>query len=121
MTLHHGVNGKKLGWLEKCVTKRQQALAKIPKEWIVGDSVTSKLKHPYEEHPNNLVAARVAESCGFLTTRELTITEDYNVQELLDNLASGKITAYESTVAFCKRAALAQQLVRSSTSVGLRN
>lgn len=51
---------------------------------------------------------------GILSQRELEITEQYSVAELLTALSSGQITAVEATLAFSKRAAIAQQLVRLS-------
>lgn len=48
---------------------------------------------------------------GILTAKELQITEQYTVSQLLEALKSGQLTALEVTVAYCKRAAIAQQLV----------
>jgi amidase len=50
-------------------------------------------------------------SCGLLTAHELEITEVDDAVALLEKLHSKTWSALEVTVAFCKRAAVAQQLV----------
>lgn len=50
-------------------------------------------------------------SCGILTARELEITEAEDAIAILDQIHSKTWSAVEVTVAFCKRAAIAQQLV----------
>lgn len=50
-------------------------------------------------------------SCGLLTGRELEITEVEDCVALLEQLHSQKWSALEVTIAFCKRAAIAQQLI----------
>lgn len=47
---------------------------------------------------------------GIMTLEELVITESSAV-ELVDKMATGDLTSVAVTTAFCKRAALAQQLV----------
>lgn len=49
--------------------------------------------------------------CGILTEAEIQITEGYDAVGLLGELALGKYRAEEVATAFCKRAAIAQQLV----------
>ncbi|KAH7379676.1 amidase signature domain-containing protein [Cadophora sp. MPI-SDFR-AT-0126] len=44
-------------------------------------------------------------------------TENYTAVKLLEHLASGKFTSVAVTTAFCKRAAIAQQLVSCLTEV----
>jgi Asp-tRNA(Asn)/Glu-tRNA(Gln) amidotransferase A subunit family amidase len=48
--------------------------------------------------------------CGILSAREIDITEGYDATALLQKLASKELSAVEVTTAFCKRAAIAQQL-----------
>ncbi|KAH7370518.1 putative general amidase [Rhexocercosporidium sp. MPI-PUGE-AT-0058] len=52
-----------------------------------------------------------------LTTEEIDITEKYTAVTLLEHLASGKFTSVAVTTAFCKRAAIAQQVVSCLTEV----
>jgi amidase len=50
-------------------------------------------------------------TCGLLTEAEIDLTENYDAVAMLELLAKGEITSYAMTQAFCKRAAIAQQLV----------
>lgn len=51
--------------------------------------------------------------CGILTQLELEITENFDATALLERIASGQLSSLVVTMAFCKRAAIAQQLVAS--------
>lgn len=53
----------------------------------------------------------VFRSCGLLTDRELEITDVEDCVALLEKVHSRAWSALEVTVAFCKRAAIAQQLI----------
>lgn len=48
---------------------------------------------------------------GIMTADELAITES-SATDLVARMAAGKLTSVTVTTAFCKRAALAHQLVR---------
>lgn len=98
-------------WALKCAAKRREALDKIPREWLLPESVTAQLQYPLEEHPNRLIATKYIAESKVLTDRELTITEEFTAGELLKALAQGRFSSFEVALAFCKRAALAQQLV----------
>jgi hypothetical protein len=56
--------------------------------------------------------------CGILTARELETTGTHDAVSLLDMLRKGPVeggyTGEEVVTAFCKRAAVAQQVVRAS-------
>ncbi|OJI85009.1 hypothetical protein ASPTUDRAFT_119324 [Aspergillus tubingensis CBS 134.48] len=98
--------------------KQQHLESLIPPEWrldashipagmlSVADSVTNP---SYSESINVVDIPRI---CGLLTPHELHITEDYDIRSLLTELHSKRLTAEEVTRAFCKRAAIAQQLSR---------
>jgi amidase len=53
----------------------------------------------------------VPKTCGILTEREISITEDNDAVDIVEKIRQQEYTAEEVTVAFCKRAAIAQQLV----------
>ncbi|TEA19127.1 Acetamidase [Colletotrichum sidae] len=76
-------------------SKQQQA---IPKGWILSDD-------------------RLLRKSNLLGDEELDITENYTTRRLLGRIHGGELTAEEVTVAFCKRAALAQQLTNCLTEV----
>lgn len=56
-------------------------------------------------------------SCGLLSDRELEITDAEDCTAILEKIHSKEWSAYEVTVAFCKRAAIAQQLVNPLTEI----
>jgi hypothetical protein len=49
--------------------------------------------------------------CSILTQAEVRLTEDHDATSLLHEIAAGRVTSVAVTTAFCKRAAIAQQLV----------
>lgn len=99
-------------WARKVHEKRQQRSGAIPQEWTVPDTVLSLLSSPLDSNPNSLIQLDIVRHCDILTERELEITEDHTVEKLLEYLASGELTSVQVTTAFCKRAAIAHQLVR---------
>lgn len=48
--------------------------------------------------------------CDIMTPVELALTE-HDATELIGMLARGRVKSYDLTLAFCKRAAIAQQVV----------
>lgn len=69
---------------------------------------------------NNIL--QVPKTCGILTEREISITEDNDAVDIVEKIRQQELTAEEVTVAFCKRAAIAQQLVSlHDPSVHMRN
>lgn len=98
-------------WQVRVATKRQACLDKIPVTWRVPDNYLDKFQTPLSEKKNNLIEAQAIQKSGLLTEQELRITEDYTIAELLSALADGTLTSVEVTLAYSKRAAVAQQLV----------
>ena len=95
-------------WKTKAAAKRARQLDSIPKEWHLPESVLkTKPKNTYE----------FLKTCGALTAQELQITETTDAQALLDMMASGEFPAVAVTKAFCKRAAIAQQLIGCCTEM----
>lgn len=92
-------------------SKQKSCLEKIPKDWLLPTSVLEALQTPLESHPNRLIDMDIPRRSGVMSERELDITENHTVGGLLQNLRSGAMTSLEVTVAFSKRAVLAQQLV----------
>lgn len=85
-------------WEEKAADKRDRINASIPNEWRIHDLPTgdSVLDFPAQS--------------GILSSEELAITQS-SASELVKKLASGELKAVDVTVSFCKRAALAHQLL----------
>jgi amidase len=86
-------------WQDVALKKRTSLADAIPQEWRLktlpssGGSVMS-----------------VPKDSGILTADELAITESL-ASELVERLATGKLSSVAVTTAFCKRAALAHQVV----------
>ncbi|KAH0386777.1 amidase, partial [Aureobasidium melanogenum] len=64
---------------------------------------------------NNVL--EVPKTCGILTDREILITEENDAVDIVDKIRQQEYTAEEVTVAFCKRAAVAQQLTNCLTEI----
>lgn len=106
-------------WDQLIKEKRAHRDSLIPKEWRLPEHI---LKQVSPEAP--LSAFALLEEANVLTKEEKDLTENYDATALVQGLASRKFTALQVTTAFCKRAAIAQQLVRPSfwlsESVGLK-
>lgn len=89
------------------VRQKQNRSEKIPDSWKLSQAV---LRSARLDNPISVLS--VPASCGILSRRELHITEAYDAVDLLKQIRNRKFTSYEVTLAFCKRAAVAQQLVR---------
>lgn len=103
----------KATWEERVAKKREACASRIPQAWRLPDDYLSNFQTPLSDHKNNLIETEAIKKSGILTDRELEITERYNVASLLAALADGSLTATEVTLAYCKRAAVAHQLVRN--------
>ncbi|KAL3484516.1 amidase [Aspergillus germanicus] len=93
-------------WQEKAAAKRSQCDAAIPLLWRL---------QPKQLHKSQTNVLDVPRTCGILTDREIHITEDFDATDLIENLARGTFSSLEVTTAFCKRAAIAQQLTSCLT------
>lgn len=85
-------------WEHVAADKRARIDKSIPSEW--------KISAP----PSLTSVIDVPASSGILSEQELKITES-TASELVPRLAKGQLKAVDVTLAFCKRAALAHQLV----------
>ncbi|KAJ4423774.1 hypothetical protein N0V82_001512 [Gnomoniopsis sp. IMI 355080] len=104
-------------WKVKAEQKYKQSQDLIPEAWKLSPEVTQDLVRPLETANNNLIELDIPRRSGILNAHELRITEEYDVEALLKALASGELSALEVTVAFCKRAAIAQQLTSCLTEI----
>ena len=91
-------------WENTAQDKKNRIAESIPKEWRI------------EAIPQDDNVMSYAKSSGILSDEELSITESSAV-DLVARLAAGELTSVAVTTAFCKRAALAQQLVCSLVSL----
>jgi amidase len=97
---------KMCAWKETARQKRQQQASSIPVDW--------RLK----TLPSDFKDCRpVIESCGILTAAELEITNTTEGPRILQNITSRIWTSEAVATAFCKRAAVAQQLIGCCTEM----
>ncbi|KAF2098368.1 amidase [Rhizodiscina lignyota] len=87
--------------------KKLQQANKIPKDWLISA----------ETHRNSTNVLDVPVTCGILDNVECEITSEYDATALLEKLRSGLWSAEQVTIAFCKRAAIAQQLTNCLTEI----
>lgn len=87
-----------MAWAELAADKKSRISDTIPKEWLIKDPPTevSVMSFPKES--------------GIMSPEEMAITES-SATDLVAKMASGQLTSVAVTTAFCKRAALAHQLV----------
>jgi len=87
-----------MGWEELAADKRSRISKSIPSEWVTQDIPKDDSMFDYPE------------KSGLLSAQELEWTKS-SATELVAKLAKGELKSVDVTLAFCKRATLAQQLV----------
>ncbi|CAI7606388.1 unnamed protein product [Penicillium pancosmium] len=102
--------------------KQSELAASIPSEWqLPTQLIPEGMLSPADsitEGPKRYGRVNVMEiprTCGILTSKELDITENYDVRGLVSAMTEGRLKSEEVTRAFCKRAAIAHQLTRCLT------
>ncbi|KAJ5936640.1 hypothetical protein N7466_003090 [Penicillium verhagenii] len=95
-------------WKPIVLKKRAAQKALIPTEWQLPASIQS------DPPLSTLDAIR---SCGILSPEELAWTDTTDIQDLVSAIASRRVTSLQLTTAFCKRAAIAQQLTKCLTEI----
>ena len=96
------------------IAQRKQAhlAAQIPPEWRLSPAhIPAGMLSPAESVTDVQSYGRVSvmdvpRTCGLLSQRELAITEQYDIQGLVGEMAGGKLTCEEVVGAFCKVHAL---------------
>jgi amidase len=96
-----------MGWEEIARAKRVSRDNAIPSEWQL---------RPGQVPEEQLNVFEVPAECGILTARELKITET-DAEVLVQKLLNCEYSSHEVTLAFCKRAAIAQQLVNCLSEI----
>lgn len=107
--------------------KYDQVNSLIPAEWRLSDKYIPRAMrlspldsvhqlHEFEEeYPTNLLD--VPRQCGILKAKEVQITEGYDVQGLLNEIAEKRLRAEEVALAFCKVCTLSFTLHLSNYTV----
>ncbi|KAL5334902.1 amidase signature domain-containing protein [Aspergillus crustosus] len=100
--------------------KQAQLWERIPQQWRLSPSQIPSGMHSPADSVTNVQYGRVnvldiPRSCGLLSPKQIHITENYDINDLLDQVHRQRLTAREVIEAFCKRAAIAHQLTRCLT------
>ncbi|KAI3536222.1 acetamidase [Colletotrichum abscissum] len=93
-------------WKLRVAQKRAEQYAKIPVGWRIDQTV------PPPKDTDTFLR-----SSGVLSAEELACTEVEDIQVLLEQIATRKLSAVQVLKAFAKRAAIAQQLVKCCTEL----
>ena len=93
-------------WQELIQKKRVAREALIPKDWRLPDSLTSKVTDQSSHCAFDLLS-----EAAILSPRQIEITENNTATSLVAKIAAGELSSYDVAEAFCKRAAIAHQLV----------
>ncbi len=101
-------------WQEVAARKQAECLAAIPSAWIIPPAVLKGVPLG-PDSGINVIELDIPRRSGIMAEPEIVITEKYNATELVAQLAAGGLTSEEVTLAFSKRAAIAQQLVNCLT------
>ncbi|KIL93642.1 amidase [Fusarium avenaceum] len=99
-------------WQALIQQKRTARDERIPKEWRIPETLLSKVS---SDSP--VSAFDLLKEAALLTPEEVEITEEHDATGLVQKMASGELSAYQVTHAFCKRAAVAHQLTNSLTEI----
>ncbi|KAH8602316.1 amidase [Bisporella sp. PMI_857] len=94
-------------WQQICAEKRAARDKSIPNSWLIPQATKSE--------GSNLLS--IPTTCGILTEQEVRITSDYDAVDIVAAIRDATFTAEEVTTAFCKRAAIAQQLTNCLTEI----
>ncbi|KAL6828060.1 amidase signature domain-containing protein [Trichoderma camerunense] len=87
--------------------KRLQRSQKIPIAWRLDDDKRQESINPLD----------VSITCGILNDTEIDITSKYDATSLLMGIKIGTWSVEQVTIAFCKRAAIAHQMVNCLTEI----
>jgi amidase len=94
-------------WKEIARRKQEERWSRIPKQW--------RLSSPPDETRLNVLD--VPRESSILSAEELRLTEQFDATALVSGLSTGLLTSVDVVTAFCKRAAIAQQVTNCLTEI----
>ncbi|PQE29445.1 general amidase protein [Rutstroemia sp. NJR-2017a WRK4] len=94
-------------WRAIAQRKQQERQSRIPSAWLLSSPPP----------PTTLNVLSIPRTSGILTPSELSITESYDATSLANALLSRDLKAEDVAIAFCKRAAIAQQVCNCLTEI----
>ncbi len=93
-------------WKDLVAQKRTETTKALPQEWRLSSSILDTISASAD-----ISVLDVPAKCGLLTEKELDITENYDAVDLIAKMAAKELSSLDVTTAFCKRAAVAHQVV----------
>jgi len=99
-------------WERKAEEKRTEVASNIPQQWLLPYHILDSIANGTMDN-----VLDVPRKSGILTKAELSLTEDFDATDLVSKLTSREITSFDLTLAFCKRAAIAQQVTNCLTEI----
>jgi hypothetical protein len=105
----------KTDWSLLVSEKRSSNLAKIPLEWRLSSGILDTI-----DEKATISVLDVPGRCGILTEVELELTEKYDATDLTRMMIEGKAKSEDVVRGFCKRAAIAHQLVSMFSMLSLK-
>jgi len=100
------VGGNLEHWEARVARKQAKIRSELPVSWKLPSSIADASASPV-----TLFQKEQFRGNDFFSQEELDITEKYSATELIELMAAGKLSAVQVTSAYCKRAAVSQQLV----------
>ncbi|EXA30938.1 hypothetical protein FOVG_17715 [Fusarium oxysporum f. sp. pisi HDV247] len=104
-------------WKTIAALHRERQREAVPVDWLLPEKQLQGLKNTGDRNGSKLVQSKAVQRSGLLTEKEIAITEWYTAAELLGKIHRQELSSEEVTVAFCKRASLAQQLTSCLTEI----
>ncbi|KAF4449511.1 hypothetical protein F53441_7247 [Fusarium austroafricanum] len=104
-------------WKTIAALHREKQREAVPADWLLSEKQLQGLRNTVDVDGSRLIETKAAQRSGLLSEKEVAITERFTAAELLGKLHRQEITSEEVTVAFCKRASLAQQLTSCLTEI----
>ena len=98
-------------WKTVVAEKRAEVAKQIPEEWRLPSSILDTISPAADINVIDVPA-----TSGILTPKEVELTEKYDAVDLIAKMTSKELTSSEVTLAFCKRAAIAHQVVGLTTA-----
>ncbi|KAF2168675.1 hypothetical protein M409DRAFT_53310 [Zasmidium cellare ATCC 36951] len=105
----------KSSWEELVKQKILSLQDDLPAAWRLSVELLERYRPSSLDHSYIIDAGKVLHDAPFFSDHEFNITEHNTATQLVGKLARGELTAVEVTTAFCKRAAIAGQLLSCLT------
>jgi len=97
---------EEMSWQDKAAKKKAAQKASIPEAWRLPKSILEGIS-------STASVLRLPAESDLLSSEELDMTSNYDLVDLSQKLQARTFSALTVTTAFCKRAAIAHQAVRS--------